>query len=58
MGTPGPRDMVPQFPNILETLGPPISYDIRDPFMKLGTPMFFVVVVVVIILLNFAITTQ
>ena len=36
MGTLGPH-----FHMKLGTPGSPISYDIRDPSMKLGTPMFF-----------------
>ena len=36
IGDPGP-----QFSNILGTPGSPISYGIRDPSMKLGTPIFF-----------------
>ena len=42
MGTPDPnfhmkiRDLGPQIPNNLGTLGSPISYDIRDPHMWLS----------------------
>ena len=35
------RDPGPQIPNILWTLGFPISYDIRDASMKSGTLMEF-----------------
>ena len=31
------RDLGPQFNKIWGTIGSPISYDIRDPSMKLGT---------------------
>ena len=35
------RDLGPHFPNILGMLGSPISYDIWNPSMKLGTPWNF-----------------
>ena len=37
LGTPGPHFHMKlglQFPKFLETLGSPISYDVRDPSMK------------------------
>ena len=35
------RDLGPQFPKILGTLGFPFSYHIRDSSIKLGTPLQF-----------------